>query len=46
MAAETHRQIANFIWNICNLLRGPSKRNEYRKGILLLTVLFREEGNV
>jgi type I restriction enzyme M protein len=41
MAAETHSQIASFIWSICNLLRGPYKRNEYRKVILPLTVLRR-----
>ena len=41
MAAETHGQLANFIWSICNLLRGPYKRNEYRKVILPLTVLRR-----
>ena len=41
MTEETHRQIANFIWGICNLLRGPYKRNEYRKVILPLTVLRR-----
>ena len=34
MTAETHSQLANFIWSICNLLRGPYKRNEYRKVIL------------
>jgi type I restriction enzyme M protein len=34
MTAETHTQLANFIWSICNLLRGPYKRNEYRKVIL------------
>lgn len=33
--------MANFIWSICNLLRGPYKRNEYRKVILPLTVLRR-----
>nr|WP_319401818.1 N-6 DNA methylase [uncultured Carboxylicivirga sp.] len=33
--------MANFIWDICNLLRGPYKRNEYRKVILPLTVLRR-----
>ena len=38
---ETHRQLANDIWSICNLLRGPYKRNEYRKVILPLTVLRR-----
>jgi type I restriction enzyme M protein len=32
MSTDTHRQIANDIWSICNLLRGPYKRNEYRKG--------------
>jgi type I restriction enzyme M protein len=41
MPAETHFEIANFIWTICNLLRGPYKRNEYRKVILPLTVLRR-----
>jgi type I restriction enzyme M protein len=39
--AGTHRQLADFIWNICNLLRGPYRRNEYRKVILPLTVLRR-----
>lgn len=41
MAQESHRQVAAFIWSICNLLRGPYKRNEYRKVILPLTVLRR-----
>ena len=41
MPMETHFQIASFIWSICNLLRGPYKRNEYRKVILPLTVLRR-----
>jgi len=41
MASETHFELANFIWSICNLLRGPYKRNEYRKVILPLTVLRR-----
>lgn len=41
MSTETHRQMANDIWTICNLLRGPYKRNEYRKVILPLTVLRR-----
>lgn len=41
MTVESHRQMANFIWDICNLLRGPYKRNEYRKVILPLTVLRR-----
>jgi type I restriction enzyme M protein len=41
MTAETHSQLANFIWSMCNLLRGPYKRNEYRKVILPLTVLRR-----
>ena len=36
-----HHDLANFIWGICNLLRGPYKRNEYRKVILPLTVLRR-----
>ncbi len=41
MNGETHSQLAGFIWSICNLLRGPYKRNEYRKVILPLTVLRR-----
>src|SRR5438067_13583389 len=41
MSPETHAQLANIIWSICNLLRGPYKRNEYRKVILPLTVLRR-----
>ncbi|TAK05948.1 SAM-dependent DNA methyltransferase [bacterium] len=41
MSPETHSQLADFIWSICNLLRGPYKRNEYRKVILPLTVLRR-----
>ncbi|MDA3961071.1 MAG: class I SAM-dependent DNA methyltransferase [Planctomycetota bacterium] len=36
-----HSQLVSFIWDICNLLRGPYKRNEYRKVILPLTVLRR-----
>lgn len=36
MTAETHFEIANFIWSICNLLRGLYRRNEYRKVILPL----------
>ena len=41
MNPRTHAELANFIWDICNLLRGPYKRNEYRKVILPLTVLRR-----
>ena len=41
MNTQTHTEIAGFIWSICNLLRGPYKRNEYRKVILPLTVLRR-----
>lgn len=41
MTAQTHSEMANFIWSICNLLRGPYKRNEYRRVILPLTVLRR-----
>lgn len=41
MNSEMHSQLASFIWSICNLLRGPYKRNEYRKVILPLTVLRR-----
>ena len=41
MNAQTHSEMVSFIWSICNLLRGPYKRNEYRKVILPLTVLRR-----
>jgi len=41
MTLQTHGQMVSFIWDICNLLRGPYKRNEYRKVILPLTVLKR-----
>ncbi len=41
MNTQKHGELANFIWGICNLLRGPYKRNEYRKVILPLTVLRR-----
>ncbi|MDE0267736.1 MAG: class I SAM-dependent DNA methyltransferase [Acidimicrobiaceae bacterium] len=41
MNSRTHGELASFIWSICNLLRGPYKRNEYRKVILPLTVLRR-----
>ena len=41
MNTNTHSELVNFIWRICNLLRGPYKRNEYRKVILPLTVLRR-----
>lgn len=41
MAEQTHSQMVNFIWSICNLLRGPYRRNEYRKVILPLTILRR-----
>lgn len=41
MPVQSHGQAVNFIWSICNLLRGVYKRNEYRKVILPLTVLRR-----
>ena len=41
MNTRTHGELATFIWSICNLLRGPYERNEYRKVILPLTVLRR-----
>ena len=41
MTTQTHQELVNFIWSICNLLRGPYKRNEYRKVILPMTVLRR-----
>jgi len=45
MNAETHSQLDNFIWSICYLLRGPYKRNEYRKVILPLTVSAERSGS-
>lgn len=41
MSPEKHKEMVKFIWSICNLLRGPYTRNEYRKVILPLTVLRR-----
>lgn len=41
MIESTHREMVNFIWDICNILRGPYKRNEYRKVILPMTILSR-----
>ena len=41
MTEQIHSQTANWIWEICNLLRGPYKRNEYRRVILPMTVLKR-----
>ena len=41
MNQRTHGELETFIWGICDLLRGPYKRNEYRKVILPLTVLRR-----
>lgn len=41
MNVQTHTELVNLIWGICNLLRGPYKRNEYRKVVLPLTVLRR-----
>jgi type I restriction enzyme M protein len=38
MNTETHRQFANFIWNICNLLRGPYKRKKYRQALITAAV--------
>ena len=41
MNTRIHEELAGFIWGICNLLRGPYKRNEYREVVLPLTVLLR-----
>ncbi len=41
MNGEPHSQLANFICSVCNPLRGPYKRNEYRKVILPLTIRHR-----
>lgn len=29
MSPEPHKQLASFIWSICNLVRGLYKRDEY-----------------
>lgn len=34
MNTETRRQLANDIWSICNLLRGPYKRKECRQALI------------
>lgn len=34
MNAQAHGELAGFIWSVCNLLRGPYKRNDYRKEAL------------
>ena len=41
MPREDHKKRADYIWSICNKLRGPYHQNEYRKVILPLTVLRR-----
>jgi type I restriction enzyme M protein len=40
MNAGPLSQLANFSWSICNPLRGPYKRNVYRKVILPLTIRY------
>lgn len=44
MNIQSHRQLANDIWSICNLLRGPYKRNEYCKDIPPLTERYKATG--
>ena len=44
MSSMRHSELVNFVWGICNLLRGPYKPSEYRKVILPLTVLRRFDG--
>jgi len=34
MTAQMHKQMAKFIWSICNLLRDLNKRNEYRTALI------------
>jgi len=41
MTVQSHREKANFIWQIADLLRGNYKQSEYGKIILPLTVLRR-----
>jgi len=41
MNSEPRSQLTNFIWPVCNPLRGPYKRNECRKVILPLTIRHR-----
>ena len=44
MNPMTHSELVNFVWGICDLLRGPYKQSEYRKVILPLTVMRRFDG--
>lgn len=41
MVNEKNNHLKDKIWEVCNQLRGPYKRNEYRKVILPMTVLRR-----
>lgn len=41
MRDNSHKERADFIWKVCDLLRGHYKRNEYRKVILPLVVIRR-----
>ncbi len=41
MSANNHQDIAGFIWNIANKLRGPYRPPQYRKVMLPLVVLRR-----
>ena len=38
---STHQELASFIWQVADLLRGDYKRSEYGKVILPFTVLRR-----
>lgn len=37
MNAQTHGELASFIWSECSLLSGPFKRTECRKAVVPLT---------
>lgn len=39
--SASFQQLANFIWSVADLLRGPYRPPQYERVILLLTVLRR-----
>ncbi len=41
MASSTHQDLAGFIWNIANKLRGPYRPPQYRHVMLPMTILRR-----
>ncbi len=41
VASSTHQDLAGFIWNIANKLRGPYRPTQYRHVMLPMTILRR-----